>query len=101
MTCILVNIVALAYGPYGDFGITYDTINKAWAFNYAGLATGCILFIPFVCKYGRRPVYIFGILFQMASTIWNAKTSTGAALLGAYTLAGIGGRSVRQSSKLL
>lgn len=91
MTFVLVDIGVVAYGPYGDLGITYNTINNAWALNYAGLAVGCILFIPFVYKYGRRPVYIFSILFQMASTIWNAKLSTGGALLGAYTLAGIGG----------
>ncbi|KAJ9636461.1 hypothetical protein H2204_005294 [Knufia peltigerae] len=91
MTFVLVDIGVVAYGPYADIGISYGTINDGWALNYAGLAVGCILFIPFVYKYGRRPVYLFSMLFQMASTIWNAKLNSGGELLAAYCLAGLGG----------
>ena len=91
MTFVLIDIGVVAYGPYADIGISYNEINNGWALNYAGLAVGCILFIPFVYRYGRRPVYIFSMLFQMASTIWNAKLNTGGELIAAYTLAGLGG----------
>lgn len=91
ITFVLVDIGVVIYGPYGDLGISYETINNGWALNYAGLAVGCILFIPFVYRYGRRPVYIFSMLFQFAATIWNAKLNHGGELLAAYTLAGVGG----------
>ena len=91
ITFVLLDIGTVAYGPYEDIGISYNALNDAWALNYFGLAVGCIFFIPFVHKYGRRPVYIASILIQFASTIWNAKVNNSANLLAAYTFSGLGG----------
>lgn len=56
-----------------------------------GLAIGCIFFIPFVHKYGRRPLYIFSVAVQFASCIWQAEVQSGGSLIGANILSGLGG----------
>lgn len=71
--------------------ITIDFLNNSVAAGYAGLAVGCIFFVPLVHKYGRRPVYIFSILLQLGSCIWAAVTYTRGDFVGNNLLAGLGG----------
>ncbi|KAJ5964319.1 uncharacterized protein N7479_004195 [Penicillium vulpinum] len=56
-----------------DLDVTYNELNNAMAVNYVGLATGCVLFIPFAKKYGRRPVYIVSTALMLATSFWTAK----------------------------
>lgn len=71
--------------------MTVDILNDSAALNYAGLAVGCILFIPFVHKYGRRPLYIFSAALQLGSCIWQAKVKTNADILASSLISGLGG----------
>ncbi|RSL46388.1 hypothetical protein CEP54_013862 [Fusarium duplospermum] len=41
-----------------DLGITITQLSRAQSAQLAGLAMGCIFFIPFTIKYGRRSTYV-------------------------------------------
>lgn len=71
--------------------VSVDTLNDSAALNYAGLAVGCIFFIPFVHKYGRRPLYILSATIQLAACVWQAKVQTAADILTSALVSGLGG----------
>ncbi|KAJ2982104.1 hypothetical protein NQ176_g1608 [Zarea fungicola] len=50
----------------------YNQLNAALAINYAGTAVGCIFFIPFAIKYGRRHIYIISSAVMLATAAWQA-----------------------------
>jgi MFS family permease len=66
---------------------------ETWSFGVgtAGLAVGCILFIPFALKFGRRPVYIASLSVNLAMAIWSAKMQTRADLWGTNIVSGLAG----------
>lgn len=74
-----------------ELGYTIDLLNAAAAVNYAGLAAGCIVLVPLVHKYGRRPLYLLSIALQLASCIWFARTYTTGDIIGANIVSGVGG----------
>lgn len=91
-TFVLLDIANIAYTGYiKELHLTYQTINNSSAANFAGLAVGCILFIPFVYKYGRRPVYILSTMLQFPAAVWNACLQSGGELIAVNLLAGLGG----------
>lgn len=71
--------------------ITIEFLNNSVAAGYAGLAVGCLFFVPLVHKYGRRPVYILSILLQLGSCVWAAVTHTRGDFVGNNLMAGLGG----------
>ncbi|OJI99560.1 hypothetical protein ASPVEDRAFT_50977 [Aspergillus versicolor CBS 583.65] len=87
----MLNILKVAFESYLDLGISYATLNNAVATNNAGLAVGCLLFMPFVHKYGRRPLYILSSLIQLMAAIWSACLNTGGELIAANLVSGVGG----------
>jgi MFS family permease len=91
-TFVQLSLGFTAWGPLEDeLDFTDDQLNSGVAINYGGLALGCIIFIPFIHKYGRRPLYIFSSLLQLASVIWQAKTYTLGDYLGSNLISGLGG----------
>jgi len=74
-----------------QLGLSVWILNAGAASNYAGLAVGCIFFMPFVHKYGRRPLYIFSCAVQLAGCIWQAKVRNNGDVIGANLLTGLGG----------
>ncbi|OAP58482.1 hypothetical protein AYL99_07572 [Fonsecaea erecta] len=91
-TFVLLDISSVAYGSYTvDLNITYSTFTVASAVGFTGLAIGCVLFIPFVHKYGRRPIYLLSCAVQFASAIWYAKMNSGGEMIAVSLLSGLGG----------
>jgi MFS family permease len=91
-TFVQLDIGFTAWGPLiEELGLSINTLNASAAVNYGGLAIGCIFFIPFVHKYGRRPLYIISVVVQLASCVWQAKVQSGGSLIGANILSGLGG----------
>ena len=91
-TFVQLDIGFTAWGPLiEEFGLSLDVLNASAAVNYGGLAIGCIFFIPFVHKYGRRPLYIISVVVQLASCVWQAQIQSGGSLIGANILSGLGG----------
>ena len=92
MTFVQLDIGFTAWEAYQtELGFSINLLNGAAATNYAGLAIGCIFFVPLVHKYGRRPMYIFSTLLQLVSCIWFAKTETKGDLIGSNLFSGLGG----------
>ncbi|KAH6999116.1 sugar transporter [Ilyonectria sp. MPI-CAGE-AT-0026] len=92
ITFVFLDIQTVAFSQYlAEFGWTFDTLNNAAAAAFVGLAIGCIAFIPLVHRYGRRPLYLFSLLLQVACGVWNATLHTSAELMVCAVLSGLGG----------
>ncbi|CAG8039809.1 unnamed protein product [Penicillium olsonii] len=74
-----------------DMNVSYEQLNQAMSVNFAGLATGCVFFIPFARKYGRRPMYIVSTALMLGSTLWTARMNTLAELYLTNLLQGLAG----------
>ncbi|KAL4965432.1 MFS general substrate transporter [Aspergillus stella-maris] len=74
-----------------ELSVSWANLNNSFAANLAGLAVGCIFFIPFAIKYGRRSVYIVSTAVQFASGIWNARVNSTGELLAVNVLSGLAG----------
>lgn len=92
ITFVQLDIGFTAWQAYQDeLGFSIDLLNAGSAINYGGLAIGCIFFIPLVHRFGRRPMYIFSNLLQLASCVWFAVTETRGDFVGSNLLSGLGG----------
>ncbi|KAM0440038.1 hypothetical protein ACHAPT_001141 [Fusarium lateritium] len=92
LTFVQLDIGFTAWEQYqSELGFSVDQLNGSAAVNYAGLAVGCIVFIPFAYKYGRRPVYLFSALLQFIGCIWFAVTQNRGDLYGSNLISGLGG----------
>ncbi|KAH7116561.1 major facilitator superfamily transporter [Dactylonectria estremocensis] len=92
ITFVFLDIGAVAFGPViAEFGWSLDIFTYGTAAAYAGLAFGCVVFIPFIHRYGRRPIYLLSLIIQLAASIWSAKVQTAGDMIGANIVAGIGG----------
>ena len=74
-----------------DMNVSYEQLNQAMSVNFAGLATGCVFFIPFAKKYGRRPIYIVSTALMLGSTLWTARMNTLTELYLTNLLQGLAG----------
>lgn len=89
---MLLDIQSIAYQGYTQqLRLSYQTLNDASAANFAGLAVGCVLFIPLAHKYGHRPLYILSSAVQLATAIWSGKLQTGGELITINLIMGLGG----------
>lgn len=59
-----------------DLDASFDELNTSSSINAAGCTIGCLIFIPFAIKYGRRPVYIISTAVMLGMSIWSAKMET-------------------------
>ncbi|RSL66446.1 hypothetical protein CEP53_003343 [Fusarium sp. AF-6] len=59
-----------------DMNVSFDQLNWGVAFNSAGLAIGCFLFIPLSKKYGRRLTYVASTGVMAAVSWWSSQMST-------------------------
>ena len=59
-----------------DMGLSYAQLNNAQSANLAGLAMGCIFFIPLAKKYGRRLPYVVGTAAMAAASWWSSRMTT-------------------------
>ena len=92
MTFVLIDIFGVGYDAYVEqWGMTFEDYNNIAASSYAGLAVGCVLFIPLVYKFGRRPIYLVSLIVQFATAIWAAKVSSIAEWIPLNIIQGLGG----------
>ena len=91
-TFVQLQVGPTAWGPMmQQLHFTIDQLNQGSAMVSVGLSVGCVFFVPYVHKYGRRPLYLMSSALQLGSVIWQAKTHTYGDLMGACTLSGFGG----------
>lgn len=65
-----------------ELGFSTGLLNNGYATGSASLAVGAIIFIPFALKYGRRSMYLFSLVGQIAVMVWSAKMMTAGDLIG-------------------
>lgn len=74
-----------------ELNISFAVLTGSFGLCCAGLAVGCVLFIPFALKFGRRPVYLVSITVSFAAAVWSARMMTGGDLLGTNLVGGLAG----------
>lgn len=74
-----------------DLDVTYAQLNNAMSVNFVGLAMGCVFFIPFAKKFGRRPVYLISTALMLVTSFWGAEIKTLAELYITNLLQGLAG----------
>lgn len=65
-----------------ELGFSIGLVNNGYATGSGALAVGAIMFIPFALKYGRRPMYLFSLVGQIAAMIWSAEMMTAGDWIG-------------------
>ncbi|KAK6200852.1 hypothetical protein LQW54_009435 [Pestalotiopsis sp. IQ-011] len=74
-----------------EMGLTATELTNAQSAQLAGLAVGCLLFIPFSVKYGRRPAYVISTAPLAGSAWWSARMTTFWELIVSMLLCGLAG----------
>ncbi|KJZ78689.1 hypothetical protein HIM_02080 [Hirsutella minnesotensis 3608] len=74
-----------------ELNVTLEDLNRGQAAQLAGLAVGCVVFIPFAKKYGRRFTYILSTILVTASLWWSAATKTKVDIILSNVLMGLAG----------
>ncbi|KAH7043919.1 major facilitator superfamily domain-containing protein [Macrophomina phaseolina] len=74
-----------------DMGLTFEQLNNAQSANLAGLAMGCVFFIPLTKKYGRRSTYVVSTAVMAAIAWWSAYMKTTAELFLTNLFFGLAG----------
>ncbi|KAF9878331.1 MFS transporter [Colletotrichum karsti] len=74
-----------------DLNVTIDQLSHAQSAQLAGLATGCIFFIPFTIKYGRRLTYLASTAVLAAAAWWTSSMHSYAELIVTAVITGLAG----------
>ena len=74
-----------------ELGIPWASLSNSFGINTAALAIGCVLFIPFALKFGRRPVYLFSTVVSTLTAVWQAKMRNTGDLYGSMIVSGLAG----------
>ena len=72
-------------------GLTISQLNAGSSAQLAGLSVGCLLFIPFTVKYGRRPTYIISTAVMAAVTWWTSQMKSFPELVVTNLISGLAG----------
>ncbi|KIW16556.1 hypothetical protein PV08_03744 [Exophiala spinifera] len=92
MIFVILDVGGVCWGIWVElWNTTFNDLNNIYGANLAGLAMGCVLFIPFALKYGRRVVYIFSVTVTLACTIWMSQVNGVVSLVLANLFSGLAG----------
>ncbi|KAK0374084.1 major facilitator superfamily transporter [Colletotrichum limetticola] len=74
-----------------DLDVSINQLSNAQSAQLAGLATGCIFFIPFTIKYGRRLTYLVSTAILAAAAWWTSSMHSYAELISTAVITGLAG----------
>lgn len=63
-----------------ELGLSFEQLNNTQSAQLAGLAMGCVFFIPLTKKYGRRSTYVLSTAAMAAVSWWSTYMKTDAEL---------------------
>ncbi|KAF8243301.1 MFS general substrate transporter [Wilcoxina mikolae CBS 423.85] len=72
------------------FGVTIPQVALTTGLYMLGLGLGCIIASPTALIYGKRPVYLTGVVLFLAASIWAAASPSYVSLVIARIVMGIG-----------
>ncbi|EXJ93267.1 hypothetical protein A1O1_01659 [Capronia coronata CBS 617.96] len=91
-TFVLINILYIPYAMLvADLNFAFGDFTKALALCFTGMAIGSVLFLPWLHKLGRRPLYLFSSCIQFAAGVWLSEMHSRGELIAAYFISGLGG----------
>ncbi|KAF9783624.1 hypothetical protein IL306_008751 [Fusarium sp. DS 682] len=74
-----------------DMGVTIQQLTNAQSAQLAGLAMGCLFFIPLAIKYGRRSAYILSTATLAGVAWWTSRMQSYPELIITMVITGLGG----------
>ncbi|KAF5986294.1 major facilitator superfamily transporter [Fusarium coicis] len=74
-----------------DMGVSIQQLTNAQSAQLAGLAMGCLFFIPLAIKYGRRSSYIISTAVLAGVSWWTARMQSYPELIITMIITGLGG----------
>ncbi|KAM0341697.1 hypothetical protein ACHAPU_009945 [Fusarium lateritium] len=74
-----------------DMGVSISQLTNAQSAQLAGLALGCLFFIPLTIKYGRRSTYVTSTAALAAVAWWTSRMTTYGGLIATAILTGLAG----------
>lgn len=74
-----------------DLSVTIEQLTHGQSAQLAGLAVGCIFFIPFTVKYGRRSTYLASTAVLAGMSWWMSRMGSYAELIVTAFLSGLAG----------
>lgn len=84
-------VLAAGFGQVAsEFGVTFGQVALTTGLYMMGLGIGALISSPLALLYGKRPVYLGGIILFLASSIWCAVSHSYHSLLVARIIMGIG-----------
>lgn len=88
-------LINAGYIPYAQLttqlGFTFENFTTTTALSFTGFALSSVFILPFIHKCGRRWIYLLGSILQFTAAIWLSQMNSPGEMMGAYTLAGMGG----------
>ncbi|KAF8424282.1 major facilitator superfamily domain-containing protein [Tirmania nivea] len=84
-------VLAAGFGQVSnEFQITFGQVALTTGLYMMGLGIGCLISSPLALLYGKRPVYLGGIILFLGASIWCAASPQYHSLLIARIIMGIG-----------
>lgn len=74
-----------------DIGASYQEMANSLSFALVGLAVGCLVFIPFTIKYGRRSSFVLPTAVIAGTAWWAAYMKTAGELYTTALIFGLAG----------
>ena len=74
-----------------DMGVSIQQLTNAQSAQLAGLAMGCLFFIPLSIKYGRRSAYIISTAVLAGVSWWTSRMESYPELIITMVITGLGG----------
>ncbi|RPB05400.1 MFS general substrate transporter [Choiromyces venosus 120613-1] len=72
------------------FGVTIPEVALTTGLYMMGMGIGCLISSPTAIIFGKRPVYLFGVVLFLASSIWCAASQSYGSLVAGRIIMGIG-----------
>lgn len=86
----MTTILAAGFGDVADdLGVDVPTVSLTTGLYMMGMGLGSVVFSPTAILYGKRPVYLFGAVLFIASSVWCALSPNFTSLVVARIFQGI------------
>jgi MFS family permease len=72
-----------------DYGVDVHSVSLTTGLYMMGMGLGSVIFSPTAILWGKRPVYLFGAVLFMATSIWCAASPSFTSLILARILQGV------------
>lgn len=84
-------VLAAGFGDVANtFNVTVPQVALTTGLYMLGLGIGCVVLTPLAVMYGKRCVYLFGVILFLVTSVWAGQSQSYGSLLIARIFMGIG-----------